>query len=401
MANQLLAPRWATARRRPKTLLRFPISRRKADFTEKDSIMEGITKTVMKRYFAVLLSLVALTILCGPAAFATDVVQTSVTGVTPAAVVTPNGQGSYSPGQIEILYTVVAPQFAAGPFGSFILNLQDLQKNSTGKSPTYPAPLSLTQTGSTQLELTPDASSFSVTAVGWTGSTTVNISIPQSVVNDSSNAIDGTTLVANLQVSSEDSHLGTNTSVQVKIKLSVPKSSTCLNVYHFATDQDFTQILSSVGVNINKKNNIVATNPGQLSDNTLVVNTCGVPETFDVKVALDSHWQTNPNNNPGNAVFTYNTTGEIDETSFNISSFGLGTPQGQNMCIQNVSVAAGDTFLMAVHMGIITGPNSLLSNGLFNFTGGLYSANSNCNTGTPDLFAAPNPDPYSLTYSTF
>lgn len=363
--------------------------------------MEGITKTVMKRYFAVLLSLVASTILCGPAAFATDVVQTSVTGVTPAAVVTPNGQGSYSPGQIEILYTVVAPQFAAGPFGSFILNLQDLQKNSTGKSPTYPAPLSLTQTGSTQLELTPDASSFSVTAVGWTGSTTVNISIPQSVVNDSSNAVDGTTLVANLQVSSEDSHLGTNTSVQVKIKLSVPKSSTCLNVYHFATDQDFTQILSSVGVNINKKNNIVATNPGQLSDNTLVVNTCGVPETFDVKVALDSHWQTNPNNNPGNAVFTYNTTGEIDETSFNISSFGLGTPQGQNMCIQNVSVAAGDTFLMAVHMGIITGPNSLLSNGLFNFTGGLYSANSNCNTGTPDLFAAPNPDPYSLTYSTF
>ena len=96
--------------------------------------MKSITKTVMKRYFAVLLSLVGLTFLCGPTAFATDVVQTSVTGVTPAAVVTPNGQGSYSPGQIEILYTIVAPQFAAGSFGSFTLNLQDVQKNSDRKS---------------------------------------------------------------------------------------------------------------------------------------------------------------------------------------------------------------------------------------------------------------------------
>lgn len=351
----------------------------------------------MRSAYRLSIGVVAVILLCG-SAFAGDVIQSSVTGVSPSAVVTPNGQGSYSPGQIEILYTVVANQFTAGSFGSFTLNLKDIQDSPHGTFPNASVTLTLVQNGGT-LVLTPIASSFSDVIEGWVGSTLVNVSIPADVANDPANAADGTTLVANLNVSSSDPHVGTNTTVQVKIKLSVPKASTCLNVYHFATDVDFTQTLSSVGVNVNHKGNVVATNPGQLSDNTLVVNTCGTTENFDVKVALDTRWATNPNNNPGNAVFTYNTTGEIDETSFNISSFGLGTPQGQNLCIPNVSVASGDTFLMTVHMGIITG-SPIASTGTFSFSGGLYAANNGCG-GALDPLAAPNPDPYTLSYTVF
>ena len=343
------------------------------------------------------------TMICIPA-LADDAIQSSVTNVTPAAIVTPNGQGSFSPGTIQILYTVEANQFTAGTFGSFTLNLEDIQKSAKGNFPTYPTSLTLTQNGSTQLTLSPQSSSLPVSGEGWNGSTVVTVSIPDSVVADSSNAIDGTTLVGNLNASAEDSHLGTNTTIQVKIKLVVPKANACLNVYHFPTDADFTQILSSVGVNQNKKAIVVATNPGQLSDNTLVVNTCNSAQNFDVNVALDSHWQTMPNNNPGNAVFTYNTAGEIDETKFNISSFGTGTPQGQNLCIQDVSVASGDTFLMTVHMGIITGvtASSLPANpsSFTGFTGGLYAANTNC-SGAADPLASPAVDPYSLPYSLF
>src|SRR6266536_548076 len=349
----------------------------------------------MRSAYRLSIGFVAVILFCG-SAFAGDDIQSSVTNVSPSAIVTPNGQGGVSPGQIEILYTVVANQFTAGDFGSFTLNLQDVQTNTKGQFPSYPATLSLVQNGSTNMTLTPAASSFSVTGVGWVGSTVVSVYIPQSVVDDRA---DGTTLVGNLNAQASD-HLGTNTTVQVKIKLSVPKASTCLNVYHFATDQDFTQLLNSVQVNVNKKGNIVATNPGQLSDNTLVVNTCGTTENFDVKVLLAPGWQTNPNNNPGNAVFTYNTTGEIDETSFLIASFGLGTPQGQNLCIPNVSVASGDTFLMTVHMGIISAPSQLGTTGTFSYTGGLYTANSSCG-GALDPLAAPNPDPYTLSYTVF
>jgi hypothetical protein len=348
-----------------------------------------------------IVAIAAAALICIPA-LADDAIQSSVTNVTPTAIVTPNGQG-YSPGTIQILYTVVAPQFTAGPLGSFTLNLEDIQKSTKGQFPTYPTTLTLTQNGSTQLTLTPQTSSLTVNAEGWTGSTVVTVSIPDSVVADSSNAVDGTTLVGNLNASSSDSHLGTNTTIQVKIKLVVPKVTTCLNVYHFPTDEDFMQILTSVGVNQNKKGIVVATNPGQLSDNTLVVNTCNSTQNFDVNVALDTHWQTVPNNNPGNAVFTYNTAGEIDETSFNLSSFGTGTAQGQHLCIQNMSVASGDTFLMTVHMGIVSGvtASSLPTNpSTFTFTGGLYTANTNC-SGAVDPLASPGVDPYSLPFSLF
>lgn len=358
----------------------------------------------MKLCRALLSCVFVASLLGSPSAFADDAIQTAVTSVSPSAIVTPNGQGSYSPGQIEILYTVIAPSFTAGNFGSFTLNLQDIQKSTKGQFPSYPVNVSFTQTGSAQVVLTPGQSSLPVSGEGWNGSTAVTIAIPDSVAGDPANAVDGTTLVGNLNVSSDDPHLGTNTSVQVKIRLAVPKGTACLNVYHFETDEDFTQILSGVAVNVNKKNVVVATNPGQLSDNTLVVNTCAQPQSFDVQEILDPRWSTNPSNsnNAGNAVFTFNPGGPIDDSQFNIASFGTGTAQGQSLCIQNVTVAAGDTFLMTVHMGINNGMSATtLGTSPFSFSAGLYQAKSACNTNQVDTLASPNPATSPLPFTTF
>ena len=79
---------------------------------------------------------------------------------------------------------------------------------------------------------------------------------------------------------------------------------------------------------VNKNNGkVTSTNPyGSLSYNLMVVNTCGMPETFDANVALAPSFSTQPNNNKdaGNAVFTFATAGEIDPTLFAIGSFGPG-----------------------------------------------------------------------------
>jgi hypothetical protein len=177
----------------------------------------------MKNVLARGLALFSVLLLFAAFSFAGDAIQSSITTVTPSAVVTPNGQGAYSPRKIEILYTVVANQFTVGHFGSFTVNLQDIRTGANGVFPNYPVTLTLVQDGSAQLTLTPLQSSFNVTAEGWTGSTNVAVSIPQSVIDDPNNALDGTTLVANLNAKSSDAHLGTNTTIQVKIKLSVPR----------------------------------------------------------------------------------------------------------------------------------------------------------------------------------
>src|SRR5437588_12445593 len=64
-------------------------------------------------------------------------------------------------------------------------------------------------------------------------------------------------------------------------------------------------------------------------------------------------------NNPGIAVFSYATSGEIDPATFNILSFGTGTKQGQNLCLQNVNVAAGTTFLATASIATVQGCGSV------------------------------------------
>ena len=70
----------------------------------------------------------------------------------------------------------------------------------------------------------------------------------------------------------------------------------------------------------------LSTNPyGSLSQNVMVVNTCGTNETFDLKVYLDAWFSTQPNNNPGNAVTTLAAVGVASFSFVNSTSLTLGS----------------------------------------------------------------------------
>jgi hypothetical protein len=155
-------------------------------------------------------------------------------------------------------------------------------------------------------------------------------------------------------------------------------------------------------VNVNRQGAVNSTNPyGSLSDNVLVVNTCEFgEEQFDLRINLDSRFSTQPNNNPGNAVFTFATAGEIDPSTFNIAAFGTGTAQGQNLCLQNVTVPGGTSFLATVHIAINKpmSAGALPADGLFNgFAASLSAAGENC-TGAP-VVADANPMSAPLSFT--
>jgi hypothetical protein len=330
------------------------------------------------------------------AASANDAIQATVTpNPPPTPIVMNNGTGltpgTYAIGTIQLFYTVSGFQFPAGQFATFDLGLS-VAAGKPNPPTAYPVALTLNQTGS-NLALQPASSTFSVTSVAWNEHTTVTIFIPA----DAPTA-DGTDLVGNLQISAPGvAHLDTVTTVQVHIKLVHPTA--CLKLYNFITDEAFTQTVTSTNVNVNNRNGkVTATTPyGQLSDNVLVVNTCSSSESFDVLIALDPWFRTNPSGNPGNAVFTYATTGELDPSAFNILAFGPGTGHGQSLQLTNITVPAGDMFLMTVHMtinkGVLwTGGNA----GTFSFSAGLYVNGTSTLLGGVDAI---NPASTVLTYA--
>ena len=329
-------------------------------------------------------------------AAAGDAVKASATPNTPPTpLVMQNGTGltpgTYAVGTIQLFYTVQAMQFPTGPFATFDLGLA-IAAGKPNPATAYPAPLTVRQSGS-ELTLTPDTSSFLVSNAAWTGSTRVTISIPDGVSNN-----DGTDLVGNLQLEAGgQSHLDTVTTVQVHIKLVHPTS--CLKMYVFVTDENFTQVVTSATVNLTPHGKLSATNPGQFSENVLVVNTCAASETFDARVTLDSRFKTNPSGNPGNAVFTFSTAGEQDPSTFNLLAFGTGTGQGQLLQVTNVTVNAGDMFLMTVHLGIDkdqtwTGGSS----GTFSFSGAMYVPSTAFTTLVAGVDAV-NPATATVTYT--
>ena len=120
---------------------------------------------------------------------------------------------------------------------------------------------------------------------------------------------------------------------------------------------------------------------------------------------MDSHFDTTPHNGHCQAVFTYLTSGYVDPSTFNISAFGGGTAQGENLWLSNVTVPAGSSFLAAVHIGLITkvSPTTLPINGSFDgFAANLVLAGTDPNSLAPvilDSMATPNPavTPISFT----
>ena len=247
--------------------------------------------------------------------------------------------------------------------------------------------------------LTPANSPVSVSGLGWAGSVLVTVSISPDVANDPDLDDDGDVIVGKLQLQADDQHLKTPTDILVKIRLVHPTA--CLKVYDFITDASLANTLTATEVNVNPRGKVTSTNPyGSLSQNVMVVNTCAISESFDLRVNLDPWFSTQPSNNPGNAVFTFSTNGEIDASSFNIATFGLGTAQGQNLCLQNVAVPGGSTYLATVHMNINNGlPATGLPAGVFSGFGAALTAPGASCAGALVSSATPNPISAPLPFS--
>jgi hypothetical protein len=353
----------------------------------------------MKRVITIITIVLALGLTC----FAKDAIQASVISTNgPTPIIIENGNPDSAIGTIQLWYTVNALQFPAGDFASFRLGLSDAPDTSNRQT-TYPVSLNLEQIGSTDLTLSSAPASFSVTGPVWTGSSEIAISVPLSTSQNPALNVDGTELVGNLRLTTSPSgaHLDTVTNVQVHIKLVYPTS--CSRVFEFITDEGMTTVVGSTFVNVSGGQNpkVTSTNPfGQFSDNILIANTCAISHSFDLRAVLDALFQTSPHDNPGNAVFTYLKSGYVDPASFNIAAFGTGTKQGEQLCLQNVNIPPGDTFLATIHMGLITGgsPDLLPKSHTFGFSAGMYEAGHNCG-GNSDTLATPNPAYAGLTFT--
>jgi hypothetical protein len=364
----------------------------------------------MTRKTARTLAAAVLLILIGHVpAFAGDALRASVSPETgPVPVITQNGNayssGTYAIGTIQLLYVVNASQFTPGLFASFDLAMEVGQYKARPVT-AYPVPISLEQIGGHEIVLTPTTSSFTANDSAFSDTTLVSISIS----DDAPNA-DGTVLVGNLRIGS-DNHFDTVTNVQVKVLLVHPDPSACLKFYNFITDQSFTEIVTSTEVNVSAKGKINSLNPlGQLSDDLLVVNTCSADQQFDLGITLDALFQTNPHDNPGNAVSTYSAAGSIDPadstatvigTTFEVASGGL--QHQQQLCLNNQTVPGGEMLLTTVHVDIDKGTSSssLPANGEFHFSGTLFTAGQGCTTGAPlsSTIVTPNPATATLTFT--
>ena len=333
-----------------------------------------------------------IVLIASTTAWAGDDIQVTVNGVnTPLPSIKLNGNAT-TQGVIQLFYTVNAYTFPVGDFATFKVDMLNVHLSGSNNA-IYNAPLTLVQNGSENVILLPATSSFTVTGLGWTGTTNVQVRIPAGVPN-----VDGTDLVGNLNMRIPGTnHVGTPTSVQVHIRLVHPTA--CLKSYNFITDTDFNSTVTLATVNVNKNGKVTGTsNPGQFSDNVLIANTCGQDETIDLGILLDSRWETNPNNNPGNAVFTYSADGEIDSDSFDFSDFGEQAAQKQNLCLKNVTIPAGTSFLATVHSGVIKGMSvALLGTQPFSFQANIVQPNTSC-TGALSTYSLPNPVSTTLPF---
>ena len=350
----------------------------------------------------------ALVILYGMPAAAKDALQAAVTipQDQPQPIVLENGTGytpgTFATGTIILNYVHVGPTFYAGPFAAFDLNLAVYNTSDVRNEPLYPVALSLEDIGSKHLTLLPSASPLSVTGLGWHSSVRVVVDIPADVATNPDFSHDGAQIVGHLRLTTPGgSKLDTVTDILVKVTLAHPVGP-CIKAYNFITDAELTDTLANIEVNVNaRQHKVTSTNPyGSLSSNGLIVNTCGADVTIDLAMQLDPSFSTQPSNNPGNAVFTFTTIGEIDPAAFDIGSFGLGTPHGQALCLQNVTVPSGSSFLATVHMSINKGmlDSSLPATGTFaGFLAALYDAGTGCTGGLFPL-ASPNPASAPLAF---
>ena len=363
-------------------------------------------RTIVKKFIFVYFVFAAICAVAA-SAWAKDAVVASVTTpiAPPNPIIVQNGtqysQGTYAIGTIQLFYTVQAYQFPAGNFGYFTLDLS-IQSGKNTPPTNYPVTLSLKQTGSANLDLAPVTDTFNVDSVSWHGSTKVNINIPASVASNPSFQVDGSELVANLQmVTPGGSHLDTVTTIQIHLILAHPTD--CLKAYSFITNNDNTAQVDPIQVSKQSNNHKVSSNPQNPHYIIVMTHTCSVAQCVDTRFGLNSDFELKG----AQAVKTFSSNSLLDTFS-GVSSFFSGSPvadpRGLSMCLTapktalcgsgGIPVLGGASFLIKADIAIksdaafpppaqYTGFDAVLLDG---------GSTSNCTVpGNMNSVADPNP----------
>ena len=320
-------------------------------------------------------------------------------------IITENGnpyaQGSYAIGTLRLEYTVVGYTFPAGAFASFDLGLRTVSKS--GSSTVYPAALNLWQSGSSNLALSASPDSFTIAGHPWQSSSTVSIAIPTEVALDPALNADGTTLVANLQLSSNGgARLGTPTSIQVKIRLVHPTA--CVRLYTFLSDMELDTVVSDMtlaySTSPGNQNKIVSASPStHVRHNILLVNTCANDELVDLAISKDPRFTFGPNGAPAKAVFIYSTAGELAPGAIDLGSMTEEDALGKVLQVLDLELPAGETVLVTSHLRLDNDTYNALNIGAGPFVFGAATYEPG---GTFVLLhgqTTPNPASTSVTFS--
>jgi hypothetical protein len=281
------------------------------------------------------------------------------------------------PGEAKLLYSVPAAQFVAGTFAQF-------QVSVSAPGIATPVSVSLQQIGGAQVLLVPIAANLSVQS-SHPSVSMVTIMVPNGTVPWTSTE----PIVANLRIAASDNSIVTATNVQVKIL--VLQGKACLEVAHFITDAEFGVLVPPLTISPQKGDAtlVQSTAPGSFSDNVVAVNRCPSTVTFDLKFILDAAFVVSPNNGQGNAVLTYVTSNTFDQQNLNLAIFGTGTGHRNDLCLTNIALQPGYTFLARVHSDLPKGSKMPVSPLVF--TAERSQANSFCSTPVLETVVATVP----------
>jgi len=322
----------------------------------------------------------------------------------PEPLITANGnpyaQGSYAVGTLRLEYDYVGFVFQPGPFASFDLGLDTVQK--AGAATVYPATLNLAQSGSANMTLTPSPASFTVTPFPWSGASSVAIAIPQAVASDPALSLDGTVIVGNLQLTTNSgSKLGTTTSVQVKIRLVHPTA--CIKQYTFFSDReisgDYGALVLSYGThgaNLNKIMNMSQVSANASAQVVLLVNTCADDRTMDLRIAPDVRFVFGPGG--GQTTFVFSGAGVLSPGAIDTSTLTAVNSLSHTLDVTNVTVAAGHSVLVKVHL-VLDGTLDRFSIGTSPFTFASTAFQPGGTFSTIDTEVDPNPATRNVTFT--
>lgn len=299
------------------------------------------------------------------AANAKDAVATAIVGVNGdgfPTYVTENGQGltpgTYAIGTIMVDYFVTGFQFPTDWHGSFRMCLDTVAAGGR-QAAEYPANVFVKQVGSSDLQIGGVVATVPFTDVDddpdpATGENCVDItaSVPAAVAANPTFQADGTTLVANLQESTDRKNIDTPTTVKVRVTLVHP--TTCVRAVHLVSNNDFTIDLGVAGItmSINKSNKKLTMQPVDLQHLLALVNTCNSAQTVDVTAAINENFE----------VFQSNgirTTSVDQEVADGEELLGVGLDwtdlddvNPAEMCLLNVNVPAHQSFIFTQRMRV-------------------------------------------------